>query len=475
MPKHRSKWRVSTLEVSVTLLLALAGVGLEKPSVVPRFIVSWQLWSHGVLSRLDRRVPRAERTVVVEVDDDTFWTKLGGTQPTNRHFLGEVIQAAAGGNAAVIALDFQLKSPTDQWGDSPERGADNAYLERAIHQATSRHIPVVLTTGLIPLQGQSKAGFGFEKQWRREPNIFDDRALVCPSSIWKPDSCANPSLRRGPKAEDDSRQPGNSEIGRDAGVSVGFINLPTDKRMIPLSWNVQEFDQNQEKSNLELSSFALQIVNAYEDADNITPRTETNPRIQAAINQDQFVYAGFLKPGAFERPDESAPGEGDSTVSLSAQNVIQNEQTRYLLNHRIVIIGATWHVFGSGRGPAVDAYPTPVGLIPGVYLHANYVESLLDQRFAGPLPVYAALLVDLGFGYLLLVVMHWAEGNAWRLIVMFACVLIPVLAAYILMVNLGRYLDFVIPMLLLFLHIPIDRLEKIREHRGSKEPCEDAH
>ena len=38
-----------------------------------------------------------------------------------------------------------------------------------------------------------------------------------------------------------------------------------------------------------------------------------------------------------------------------------------------------------------QVHPFPAGQVPGVYLHANYIQSLLDQRFLTQTPLWLTI------------------------------------------------------------------------------------
>jgi len=50
------------------------------------------------------------------------------------------------------------------------------------------------------------------------------------------------------------------------------------------------------------------------------------------------------------------------------------------LRHKVVLVGAGWHRNPFGGGGLVDSRQTPIGPVGAVYLHANYVEALLQSR-----------------------------------------------------------------------------------------------
>jgi len=154
-------------------------------------------------------------------------------------------------------------------------------------------------------------------------------------------------------------------------VSVGYINLPADRREVPLVFQADEFDG---WASTELSSFAWQLAGAYAarlDLSASPPDCRGNPQglpgycgTLGLLSQHDFAYAGFLSRAAFERYTVRS---GDLLrASRSPAADWQSSPEHGALNGRIVLIGATWHEWGQGRGPLVDAYSSPAGRCPNL-------------------------------------------------------------------------------------------------------------
>ena len=145
-----------------------------------------------------------------------------------------------------------------------------------------------------------------------------------------------------------------------AHLRIGNINLPTDKRQIPLVTVTADSDGPSE-------SLALAAVTAYEDAIDRKPKTRDKQRIVSAVRDDEFVFASFIPESNFQK--------------IPIQQLFNGlENALRLCRGRIVIIGGNWHS-DLGHGERVDTYETPVGPMAGMYLHANYIEALLDDRY----------------------------------------------------------------------------------------------
>jgi len=288
--------------------------------------------------RLDWRKKRPNLPLLVEVDDASFYSApVSGTSPTSRRYLGDLVRNACHGGASVVALDFQLKSPSASPGDDPARSGDNQYLLDAIREAKTSGTPVVLACGFV------REG---KKEWKLEPNIFPDTALP-------------------------------------AGAGIGYINLPIDRREILLEEKAWDWDG---KAMRLFQSYAIATVSAYETAAGLHPKTLEEESIKRGIRGGGFVYGGFLDDSRFTK--------------VSALRLWKKEKNALdLCKGKIVLIGGTWHQWGAYRGPLIESFDSPAGKVPGIYLHANYVEDLLVGRYAPGVPLFVDVVFDLVFGF----------------------------------------------------------------------------
>jgi CHASE2 domain-containing sensor protein len=226
--------------------------------------------------------------------------------------------------------------------------------------------------------------------------------------------------------------------------SFGYINLPVDKRQIPLFTDVIDPET---RLNARIPSFALEIVSKYEQIVGITPKTIDNKTLKASIRTERFLYGGFISPRKFP--------------TISAKKLIEgSESENSKCRHRIVIVGGTWHQFGVGRGPLIETFPSPVGLVPGLHLHANYVEALLDERFQLGVPLWVAILFDSIVGLFLYIAYTSSALSGFGHLAVLAAFLVPLAAAYIFFANAGRYLDFILPLSLCFVHLTFEYLKE---------------
>jgi len=116
------------------------------------------------------------------------------------------------------------------------------------------------------------------------------------------------------------------------------------------------------------------------------------------------------------------------------------------LAHKIVIVGGAWSQIVFGNRSKVDEWLTPVGLLPGVYIHANHVQAILCDRVY---PRFPSVLVRLGEGALSLsVVAIFALAKTWpkQFLLASGVGLVLMGVNYVVLVNFGQYFDVLPPL-----------------------------
>jgi len=357
----------------------------------------FRLLPHGALS--------AKWVTLVFIGDEAHWATLHGNTPTDRSYLATLITKISTAKAAAIGLDIELLSPVGFAGaDDPARAEQNADLLKAIKAAVSNGVPVVLASAFGSERDGSKI---------RLPGVFEDNQLPI-------GGC-------------------DSKSSYSACAMVGYINAPQDRREIPLIETVFQSDYS---TRFAFRSFALAVVDAHERGRGTT-RGDT--LIANAINSREPLLGTFLPETAF-RP------------VINADDLIKgNTAAINSCASKIVLIGGKWHELpgafgGAGYGGFLDTHVSPVGLIPGVVFHANYIESLKTGSFRPLLPFYLGVIVDLVLGVGIYLAYELLKG--WRkffwLLVAFLSV--P-FVAYVFFVFANRYLDFLLPVELYFVHL----------------------
>lgn len=212
------------------------------------------------------------------------------------------------------------------------------------------------------------------------------------------------------------------------------------------------------------------------------PRDLRQAALYAALKGDgraDSFAAAVVRP-LDERALGYAGGEGELPYSTyyhtkdfprrSARQILQGNPTalREELSDKIVLVGGGWHKSfyrgeNSGDEDKVDLYFTPAGNIQGVYIHANYVEALLNHRVRKPLWGGVATLIDVMCSLIMAAIFALEMPLRSKLARVLSLCLLLIILSYFLWQNLGFFFDFFIPVVFLGAHT---LLEEWRESRS---------
>jgi CHASE2 domain-containing sensor protein len=229
-------------------------------------------------------------------------------------------------------------------------------------------------------------------------------------------------------------------------VHPGYIELPLDIRRVP---STVTLTSGVEVDSLSLAAVKANDLNAY--------------KVASATEERDFPYSEFLPLTQFKT--DSADQTLFSGREIDPKNV--DELSGKLLN-RIVLIGANWHTLAFDQGTFADRHPTPSGELPGVILHANYIEAALQggihNAFPESIGIALEVLLVLALSLLGMLELHWA----WKWgAVLLSCVGV-VIFCYLLLRTFGLMLDFFFPLIFLGLHSGYEHLHEWR-HSAAKD------
>jgi CHASE2 domain-containing sensor protein len=170
---------------------------------------------------------------------------------------------------------------------------------------------------------------------------------------------------------------------------------------------------------------------------------------QAAANTGHgFRFSEYLTEANF-----SPPGGRQFIFNGQQIKTMDIAKLRDLLADKLVFVGAKWHANAYGAGPFVDVHNSPGGLEPGVMLHANYVEAMLDRTGTfTPISDSTAELLEIGLALVLAMIGVLEIHTAWKWAAFAIGIVLSILFTYTLLQNLGLFLDFLIPMLMIIVH-----------------------
>jgi hypothetical protein len=221
-------------------------------------------------------------------------------------------------------------------------------------------------------------------------------------------------------------------------LSTGLIQLNQDLRKVPLSWTAYEEQGNKlvRLSPTKTLSFAAARAYraAFPDGTAELDALEAQGRhpLTSLLPKDKFIEAS-----AAELMCQS-PAAGTYEACPGAPSV----SVKRKLNGKVVLLG--W-----ADNPD-DIHATPAGHQPGVYLQANFIESLLDSRYLRVISrSWQLILSAIWFGFIELAFLIYRDSLQKALA---GATLVFIVGAflfyYVAVVNLGFYLALLPPSLL---------------------------
>ena len=349
------------------------------------------------------------RTALVVLDDDDYWgTDFSGRSPLKRGELAAILDRLREAGANTVVLDVDLRAthsaePGFKFADFKDYQDEDSILLEAVGKMCDAGRNVVLGASVF-LDGDGYS-------WIKAPSLF------------------NPSEKRY------------------SCLQAGYLQLPDDLRLIPGQLDLRDGEK--------LDSLSLKVVSL------INP---TAYKWALSKGDRGFHFARYLSK------DDYQPADGRRFVFNWRQlkNTDINSVRRDIAD-KVVLIGGAWHANAPehanmpGHGPTVDTLPSPVGPLPGVFLHANYIEALDGERgtFA-PVSDTTAEVLEFSLAIVLALVAALEIHSGWKWTAFFTSLLLSVILTYVLMENLGIFLDFLVPILILIGHTLVEEVMDMR-------------
>lgn len=341
---------------------------------------------------------------LVYIDNNTHWTLLRGESPTSRSFLAALIRNLLPSRPSVIALDIEFLVPFGRQGGTDDETRWDDNEE--LRRA---------------IQEATRAG----------------TPVILGGAFIRHDS-RNYRLREIFREED--LQPGGWDCRERRCSAFGYVNTPFDRRLIPTSVEVEADGKR------PMDSFAFAIAKARVGPLNRLPKIDE-------LTEDH-TFGNFLKSEKF-------------TIVPASDVWASNSHVLNQCAGQVVMVGGRWKDL-EGFGSFTDDHLSPVGMMSGLVLQANYVESLLNPAESSrEVPLWLGILADLLLGFAIYVTFTVLEGPS-RLWVLVVAAGTPLLAAYISLVNFNRFLDFLFPIELYVLHISYELIEERLTHKRSE-------
>jgi CHASE2 domain-containing sensor protein len=167
-------------------------------------------------------------------------------------------------------------------------------------------------------------------------------------------------------------------------------------------------------------------------------------------NDHAFPYALFRPPEFF--------------LTVHARDVISAPPTdlKKWFAHRIVLVGGDWGLRSKGSDERVDIVRnTPVGDIPGVYVHATYIESLLHGTIR-EMPGWVKITVEL-FLASAMSILFTASRGVWRIATVLCGTFFILILTFFFWQNVGMFFEAFVPTVLLGGHVLCEQVFEWKE------------
>ena len=369
----------------IGLLVSVAVTALSRTGI----LAGWETRAVDAFLFLRERVPAPEIVLVV-IDDDAF-AALGQRQPLPRRYLADLADFLLRSGARVVAFDLVVTTPSQ-----PED--DQALVATARRWAAERPGALVFASLAVPEAGTRAY------------------TLLPPFS---PELTELLGFANAPVGADGVVRRFTPALTASGGGRIPALSLAALAGSTGLGAG---------EVVARLGAARATIPLPVRDEHGRLARAETSLAQLGGIPW-RIDYTG--PPGAFTSfPSEPLVALARSGTTPDADNPFRD---------RIVLVGAT---FLESR----DSFPTPTGLMSGVEIQANMVNTLLARRTLLPPPWYLNLALLTAVCVSISLLSLWLRP-AWLALVALGLVAALVAASYEAYTRGGYWLDFLAPLL----------------------------
>jgi len=159
-------------------------------------------------------------------------------------------------------------------------------------------------------------------------------------------------------------------------MQTGLIRLNSDTRKVPLNWfsyeNDEAFNAGREPSDARYGTLS------WITATLVDKELKNEPELERLRASGQHPFTSFISPDALSRADAlsllcASPRVRPEIESRYGVNCAEHPATDAEILGRVIVIGEDI--------PGRDRHTLFGNDVSGVYLQANYIESLLDGRY----------------------------------------------------------------------------------------------
>lgn len=327
----------------------------------------------------------ASHIVVVAVDDDAF-AALGSRTPIPREYVARIVRGLQRSGAAVVGFDFDFSSPTTPAADGALADAIAGFNERGLSR-------VVLADTAAEGEGPLGDRRLLRSLVRGTPRVpVDADGIIRRAMLLVP---------RGP-----------------GGVTEPALSVAVAARLAGL-----------DQSALAAALATRQLSLPRWDASGSSLTTAQPVR----LTEGETLPIAFVGPAQsfLTIPSDAVAALADPSAEIADDNPLRG---------RVVLVGGTYK-------EARDSFPTPVGIVPGVEVHAALVHMLLTRTFIRPTGWLTSLALQAGVVVLAGLVLTLARPLIGTIVCLGTALLVGLPASYLAFRRAGYWVDFLLPVL----------------------------
>lgn len=216
----------------------------------------------------------------------------------------------------------------------------------------------------------------------------------------------------------------------------GIANIDPDTRRLPMEWELYDnADRAREgKGAVWRDTLALDAALAYDEK-----LASHHPKLFHFLSSTRHPYISFLREDEFDPILISEIPTADS-VTRPCDVRCNGEPTPAVLRKlsgRIVVIGEV----NKDYELHPDTHPTVFGEMSGLYLQANYIEALLDDRYFRAMPAFDYIFGFIFVASLELILIIYSERWQVAGVLIVFLFTITVLVLYFTLMHLGWYVN----------------------------------
>jgi CHASE2 domain-containing sensor protein len=365
----RTGWRHWAVVALVLVIIVPMTPGLDRLFGLDQV----QCWIFQRLGEIAPRPlePRYIRLVMIG-DDEYYGDALRHRKPIRRDYLARIVDALAETNAAVIALDFDLRVPDPARGATPgdyaalkgDYQAEVELLVRAVARAAETHMVVL----------PKRIDQGPDGTYHLSPDVYSPYGIC--TRLTADGRWYNPGTPEFPLSAQAK-----------ANISCGYIALPRDRCQVGPCLDVGHEGK--------IDSFALAVARAW------------NPSAAQDVGETPY-FGTYLRETVLDDP----------RVTISASALLARDPAALaVVRFKPVIVGARWHRDAAGTGEYIDLHWTPIGRVNGTMIHEGYAEAILDGRLYALVPHWMRHAFEILYALLLAAVLaaYTATRTRWAI------------------------------------------------------------